>query len=265
MNTAPGRHLRAAAQHLSDLADPRLALRQEGRPAELVPPAPRGPLTVPWLPLPNDHLRSPTVAGVGVPGQRRRGDQLRVTLGLGRTATGHLQPGQSHGEVRAAAPGRRRLIDHLDATYDVHVGWAATYAGDFRQPPHLERVARITPNDPAAAPLTIGFTNFPGIVLHAGLLHEFAYPTCGCDACDETAAGEVEKLESHVLAVVAGHYQETYTPGANLPLGFVLRSDCSGEQASYSTTDGYPEDLLATALAKLENFPAGWVRWPLKT
>lgn len=73
------------------------------------------------------------------------------------------------------------------------------------------------------------------------------------------------KLESHVFAVVAGHYQETYTPGADLPLAFVLRSHEAGEQAGSSTTDGYPSDLLATAGARLRNLPSGWVRWPLKS
>lgn len=54
-------------------------------------------------------------------------------------------------------------------------------------------MTRLTLSDSAAAPLTFGFTSYPGLILHAGLLHDFAYPICGCDACDETAVGQVDK------------------------------------------------------------------------
>ena len=157
------------------------------------------------------------------------------------------------------------LIEHLEATYDVQVSWDASHADDFLRHPDLERVTRLTPNDPAAAPLTIGFTTYPGLILHAGLLHDFVYPTCGCDVCDEAAVGQVEQLEGHISAVVAGHYQETYTPGVELPLKFVLRSDDAGEQAGSSRTDNYPTGLLATAGAQLRDLPSGWARWPLKS
>ena len=49
VNTAPGRHPRAAAQHLSNPGGYMLGPTQEGRPVELVPPAPSG-LSEPALP-----------------------------------------------------------------------------------------------------------------------------------------------------------------------------------------------------------------------
>ena len=52
------------------------------------------------------------------------------------------------------------------------------------------------------------FTAYPGIFLHAGLLHDFHYPACGCDACDSNWVAEADGLEQQVLAVVTGHYRE---------------------------------------------------------
>src|SRR4051812_29452694 len=49
------------------------------------------------------------------------------------------------------------VIEHLQEAYDVQVHWDSAYASDFLRPPDLTRVARVTPNDTAAAPLTIGF------------------------------------------------------------------------------------------------------------
>ncbi len=87
------------------------------------------------------------------------------------------------------------LIEHLVQTYDVKASRDALHARDFLRHPDLERVTRLTPNHWAAAPLTFGFTTYPGLILHAGLVHDFTYPTCGCDACDETAVGQVELLD----------------------------------------------------------------------
>jgi hypothetical protein len=149
------------------------------------------------------------------------------------------------------------LIEHLAETYDVQVSQDASHADDFLRHPDLERVTRLSPNDSAAAPLTFGFTTYPGLILHAGLLHDFAYPICGSDACDETATNQVEHLEGHVSAVVTGRYRESYTPGAELPLEFALRFD-DGGQAGSTTTDGYPAGLLANRRSATSRI-AGWV------
>jgi hypothetical protein len=154
------------------------------------------------------------------------------------------------------------LIEHLAQTYDVRIDRDASCADDFLHPPDFERVARLTPTDAAAASLTFGFTTYPGIFLHAGVLQDFAYPPCGCDACDESASSQVELLEFHVSAVVAGLYREGYTPGSALPVEFALGSDqIGGQSGGSSTTDGYPDDRLATAAAKLRELPQGWVAW----
>jgi hypothetical protein len=156
------------------------------------------------------------------------------------------------------------LIEHLVETYDVDASRDAVHARDFLGRPNLERVTRLTPNDWAGAPLTFGFTTYPGLIVHAGLLHDFVYPICGCDACDETVVGQVELLERHVCAVVAGHYREEYTPGAQLPIQHFVTFD-DGGQAGRSTIDGYPTGLLAIAEARLRDLPDGWAAWPFKS
>ena len=157
------------------------------------------------------------------------------------------------------------LIEHLAETYDVRISRDASCADDFLHPPDLQRVARLTPTDAAAAPLTFGFSAYPGIFVHAGVLQDFAYPPCGCDACDETATSQVELLEFHVGAVVAGLYREAYTPGAAVPLDFAIGSEqIGGQSGGSSTTDGYPADRLATASAKLRELRHGWVAWPAR-
>jgi hypothetical protein len=154
------------------------------------------------------------------------------------------------------------LIEHLVDTYDVQISHDPAHAHDFVHPMDFLRVTRVTPADPAAAPLTFAFTGFPAVIVHAGLLHDFVYPICGCDACDDTADGQVEMLEQHVLAVAAGNYREAYTPGEELPLTFSLRR-VDGAQSGRSLADGYPVEQLTAAGKRLRELPGGWTAWPL--
>jgi hypothetical protein len=51
--------------------------------------------------------------------------------------------------------------------------------------------------------LTFAFTDHPGIRVYAGLLHDFPFPVCGCDACEWFWEAEVDApLEELVDAVV---------------------------------------------------------------
>jgi hypothetical protein len=80
------------------------------------------------------------------------------------------------------------LIAHLRDTYDVGVEESDDVVADLiRAPFHdVVRAVRMRPRDPACASLTVVMTTYPGIYLHAGVLHDFHYPVCGCDACDST-------------------------------------------------------------------------------
>ena len=67
----------------------------------------------------------------------------------------------------------------------------------------------IKPKDPDAAPIGVAFSNFPGLYMRFGRWYKDAFPSCGCDACDETAEIEIERLNEMVEDVIAGRFRES--------------------------------------------------------
>ena len=120
---------------------------------------------------------------------------------------------------RVTNPGRFRplhafaleMADRLAAGYDV----ARTEA--FAPPPgvapfeHARPPVTLTPSTPAAAPVAIAFTTFPGVIVRYGRWLAEPFPSCGCDACGETAGGEGARLEELLGDVVAGRFTEELT------------------------------------------------------
>ena len=68
---------------------------------------------------------------------------------------------------------------------------------------------RLVPQDPQAAPILVAFTDFPGLHLRFGSWRTEPFPDCGCDACDETADGSIERMTRMVEAVVSGGFRES--------------------------------------------------------
>jgi hypothetical protein len=211
---------------------------------------------------------------------------------------GNLPPDAAYGRV--THPERfvpvqtvaEALVAYLSMAYDVTVAEDTAFASDLlHEQPGVQRAVRIRPSTPDAAPLTFILTSLPGVVLHAGLLHDFPCPTCGCDACDETAETAANELEAIVMAVVEGRYRETCelpgaqsgrrgrwaawsgrpasTPEPEIPSGAV--------RAGYSIVgpDGAPSrrgetllagwsssDRLTAAAVTLARLPEGWQPWP---
>jgi hypothetical protein len=101
------------------------------------------------------------------------------------------------------------LLDRLEQEFD------AERAEGYGLDPELEqsiKLARpsvsLVPRDAGAAPIVVAFSNFPGIVVRFGRWCTAAFPTCGCDACDEAAESEIERLESMVDNLTAGRFRE---------------------------------------------------------
>jgi hypothetical protein len=72
-------------------------------------------------------------------------------------------------------------------------------------------VERLVPQDRDAAPVTIAFTDFPGVIVRFGRWHVEAFPACGCDACDESPEDLTELLLAELDAIALGDYSETET------------------------------------------------------
>ena len=101
------------------------------------------------------------------------------------------------------------IIDRLESDFEVE------RAEGFGLDEKLERgldLARadviLTPRDSGAPPIAAVFTAFPGLRLRLGRWYIESFPGCGCDACDESAEGEIERLRDIVDDAVAGRFRE---------------------------------------------------------
>ena len=109
----------------------------------------------------------------------------------------------------------REIISRLQREYDV------TLDEGYGLDEELERrvtlaapTIRLTPSDNGAAPISIAFTDLPGLYLRFGRWLMEPFPGCGCDACDESAEGEIEILSDVIDDVTAGRFRE----GIRIPL-----------------------------------------------
>src|SRR5438105_1609369 len=81
------------------------------------------------------------------------------------------------------------LLARLQATYDVVWSEAFELLPGLTQPFEQARPpATLTPTLPGAAPIAVAFTAFPSLLVRYGRWHFAAFPSCGCDACNENAA-----------------------------------------------------------------------------
>jgi hypothetical protein len=156
------------------------------------------------------------------------------------------------------------LIAYLDDTYDIDVNEDIGAASDLLHPSHfaVERAVRLRPNDASCAPITLVFTAYPGVVMHAGLLNDFHYPVCGCDACDSTWEAEADELERQIHAIVTGGYRESADKReGDAWVGFSLTYP-DGQSSGGSREPAMSADHLADATATFKNLKNGWARWP---
>ena len=77
----------------------------------------------------------------------------------------------------------------------------------------LVRMERLMPRTPAAAPLAIAFTNFPGLTVRLGRWWVESLPGCGCELCHEDPAQLIDLLRTQVSALVEGGLWERVRRG----------------------------------------------------
>ena len=101
------------------------------------------------------------------------------------------------------------LLDRLELEFD------AERTEGYGLDPELEegcKLARpsvtLVPRDVRAAPIVVAFSTFPGLRVRFGRWWVTAFPTCGCDACDEAVESETERLKSLIDNLTAGRFRE---------------------------------------------------------
>lgn len=150
------------------------------------------------------------------------------------------------------------LLDSFDVVADRDPGVASDLLFDFED---VVRAVRVVPSNPLAAPLTFVFTGFPGILLHAGALHDSHYPVCGCDACDDDVDSLAEDLESVVRAVVSGGLCERRDPVDDELIDYRLGEPGSWEEAGSIPIGELSAERLESARALLPT-DGHWLPWP---
>lgn len=154
------------------------------------------------------------------------------------------------------------LIAHLRDQYRVDIEEDPRYAEDLmHHRDDVERAVRVVPRGRAGATLTFVYTSFPSVIVHAGALHDFLYPVCGCDACDEDVARLADEMEWQVRAIAAGGYRERLDPSLELGVGFSLADPAVGSTSGTTRAVDLPRARLENAAAMLP--PGGrWAAWP---
>lgn len=123
-------------------------------------------------------------------------------------------PPEAYGRV--TNPGRyavlhaaaSELVAELAITYEIDVTEADPLSAASEFGRDVQRLLRLVPYEERAAPVTIGFTDFPGVIVRFGRWHTRAFPHCGCDACREQPDDVEADLRRYVHAVAAGGFRE---------------------------------------------------------
>ena len=101
------------------------------------------------------------------------------------------------------------LLDRLELEFDAERREAYGLDPELEEGFKLTRPSvAVLPRDVGAAPVIVAFSAFPGLRVRFGHWYVVAFPTCGCDACDETAQSETERLGSLIDNITSGGFRE---------------------------------------------------------
>lgn len=104
--------------------------------------------------------------------------------------------------VDAAQTLARQLVDTFDVA--ASTGDAAADFPTYRGA--IEGTIRLVPS--LGVPLIFALTRFPGVLIRRGEGEMEAFPSCGCDACDEAPAEVIRAMTGLVQTAVDGRYEE---------------------------------------------------------
>lgn len=155
----------------------------------------------------------------------------------------------------------RALIEYLEKTYDVTASEEPSHLEAFPDGYLIANTAvRLTPDNAAAAPLTIAFTADPRVVIQSGALVVEPFPVCGCDACDDTWESAADRLEETVFAVIGGGLTESVSGLRRRTFSFVLTRE-HGASSGLIGPGGFTPERLNSARAALRALGGSWAPW----
>jgi hypothetical protein len=177
-------------------------------------------------------------------------------VGTGDPGDDDYRRGTNPGRFAVLHEAAERLLDELTEQFTVERRDGKEPLGGTGE---LIRTVRLIPRMPAAAPLAVAFTDFPGVVLRLGRWFEDALPSCGCDACDEPPQDLVGEMRARVGALVEGGLWERIRRGMS---GSWSQARLIGPAVNESR-----ETLLnprAARAARRDGFaaPVQWAPWP---
>ncbi|WP_052359294.1 DUF6226 family protein [Actinoplanes friuliensis] len=181
---------------------------------------------------------------------------------------GDTEPRPNSFTTRVTDPGRfhvlheaaETLLDELTERYVVDRREAKEPVGP-EPGAEVVRTVRLVPRSPAAGPLSIAFTDFPGVVLRLGRWFLEPLPDCGCDDCGEDPALLVTDLRARVAAHVEGGLWERVRRGLTSSW---LETRLIG--SGLRTSRQAPIEAAEARAARREGFaaPVQWAPWPLR-
>ena len=100
-------------------------------------------------------------------------------------------------------------VARLQTEYEVTLDEGGVTDADLERSPLSRPLMKLTPIHDSSAPITIAFTDFPGLGIRVGRWLTDWFPSCGCDACDEMPEDAFEGLTELLSDVVAGRFRES--------------------------------------------------------
>ena len=151
------------------------------------------------------------------------------------------------------------LLEELENTFDVERSEAYGLAPE-RENTELARPSiRLVPNQDSAASIVFVFSAFPGLRMQAGQWYSDSFPSCACDACDETSDSEAERLTSIVDNITSGRFrEEVHLPAVGV--GWYERGLWSSNRSN-SNKSRLDRDVALQMLADSESSVFEWQPW----
>jgi len=153
-----------------------------------------------------------------------------------------------------------KLLERLEREFDVERSQRYGLDAELEKRYQSARPStRLLPRDAGAAPLIMAFSAFPGLHVRFGRWCMMAFPSCGCDACDETAEDEIERLTSLIDDLTTGRFREVVRLNPN---EHASKEFWSADEPSTRQSFPLPPEFAPQLIAGGDHVVRVWRPWP---